>query len=260
MHFLRPVGYWRQEVHNGATAIPERRERRGVALGAAVPDHAAGGRGRGGTICRPSAPRGRWSSSRRDGGWPPGCSRRWPTTCALLRVAVGRDPAPTAVVLDSRTLQATPMRGGRWTTGRSASAGARSPSRWTPAGTCSRCGSRPPMSRTARRSPRRCRRCRRSPPTASRWRLWTRATREQSAAEAARRGVALVVVSETRRRAAATAWGGGAFVRLARQVPAPGATTSAPPLSSRASTSSPSSASCSPGACGQADHVPNLVI
>jgi transposase len=31
----------------------------------------------------------------------------------LLRVAAGRDPAPTAVILDSRTLQSTPMSGDR---------------------------------------------------------------------------------------------------------------------------------------------------
>jgi transposase len=31
----------------------------------------------------------------------------------LLRVAAGRDPEPTAVILDSRTLQSTPMRGER---------------------------------------------------------------------------------------------------------------------------------------------------
>ena len=32
---------------------------------------------------------------------------------ALLRVAAGREPEPTAVILDSRTLQSTPMRGDR---------------------------------------------------------------------------------------------------------------------------------------------------
>lgn len=32
---------------------------------------------------------------------------------ALLRAAAGREPAPTAVILDSRTLQSTPMSGGR---------------------------------------------------------------------------------------------------------------------------------------------------
>jgi transposase len=32
---------------------------------------------------------------------------------ALLRVASGREPEPTAVILDSRTLQSTPMSGGR---------------------------------------------------------------------------------------------------------------------------------------------------
>jgi hypothetical protein len=153
MHFLRPVGYWRHEVRDEAwhLALPYltmlRADGGAVGRSAARVPRVAGGLAAGATVDGRRGVRGDGPRPARCCAWPSGATPRRPPWCSTA--APGK---------------------------RRRCAGARSPSRWTPAGTCSRCGSRPPMSRTARRLPRCCRRCRRSPPTASRWRLWTRAT------------------------------------------------------------------------------------
>ena len=59
----------------------------------------------------------------------------------LLRIAAGRHPSPTAVILDGRTLQSTPESGaGPSSTGTRCATGRRFTSPWTPSGTCWRCG------------------------------------------------------------------------------------------------------------------------
>ena len=58
---------------------------------------------------------------------------------ALLREIDGRAPPPTAAVLDGRTLQSSPERGGRATTGTSGARAARSTWRSTRWATCWRC-------------------------------------------------------------------------------------------------------------------------
>ena len=76
-------------------------------------------------------------------------------TCACCCAwAQGRAPSPTAVILDSRTLQSTPESGapGRLRRGQAQEGVARSMSRSTRSATCWRCTSPRPMSRTAARS------------------------------------------------------------------------------------------------------------
>jgi transposase len=59
----------------------------------------------------------------------------------VIRVAAGRAPNPTAVVLDGRTIQSTPESGaGRGTTGTSGGTGRRCTRPWTRWGCCWRCG------------------------------------------------------------------------------------------------------------------------
>jgi transposase len=70
-------------------------------------------RGASGVICRTTSLRGLRSTSKRSAGSRPGASRPWRTICALLRVAAERDVTPSAVVLDSRTLQSSPESGHR---------------------------------------------------------------------------------------------------------------------------------------------------
>jgi hypothetical protein len=57
---------------------------------------------------------GRRCTNRRNAGLELGASRRWRMTCArVLRVAAGRAPQPTAVIVDSRTVQSTLTSGAR---------------------------------------------------------------------------------------------------------------------------------------------------
>jgi transposase len=57
----------------------------------------------------------------------------------LMRELEGRDPQPSAAILDGRTLQSTPESGGRATTGTSGVKGRRCIWRWTRWATCWRC-------------------------------------------------------------------------------------------------------------------------
>ena len=52
-------------------------------------------------------------TSRRSDGWRRGASSTLPPTCAVLRMAAGRDAEPSAAIPDSRTLRSTPESGQR---------------------------------------------------------------------------------------------------------------------------------------------------
>ena len=89
---------------------------------------------------------------------------------AVLRLAAGRAPEPSAAILDSRTLRSSPESGERaGYDGAKRKKGSKVHWRWTRWATCWRCTSRPPTPTIAPRSGGWPRPCRRPPARASSW-------------------------------------------------------------------------------------------
>ncbi|AGA26158.1 transposase [Singulisphaera acidiphila DSM 18658] len=66
-----------------------------------------------GVTCPPTSLLGRWSISRPAAGLPPAVSRPLSTTFEPCSASLTREPEPTAVIFDGRTIQSTPESGGR---------------------------------------------------------------------------------------------------------------------------------------------------
>jgi transposase len=101
---------------------------------------------------------------------------------ALLRLAAQRDSVPTAVILDSRTLQSTPESGGRagYDGARRNAKAARSMQPWTHWDICWRSKSLPPANRIGRRSKTSRKPCKQPRERTYNWRMWIKATPARS--------------------------------------------------------------------------------